>query len=84
LYFGNEADKKNQKFKLDAGNKLHEELSDAALARRATYNATASGKSNLLSDGELVEAVTSGELSLDEIETDQIPASTQAMAPRNS
>ncbi|MGK0399785.1 MAG: hypothetical protein ACJA0I_002090 [Gammaproteobacteria bacterium] len=84
MYFGNEADKKNQKFKLDAGNKLHEELSDAALARRATYNATASGKSNLLSDGELVEAVTSGELSLDEIETDQIPASTQAMAPRNS
>jgi hypothetical protein len=84
LYFGNEADKKNQKFKLDAGNKLHEELSDAALARRATYNATASGKSNLLSDGELVEAVTSGELSLDEIETDQMPASMQAMAPRNS
>jgi hypothetical protein len=31
LYFGNEADKKIQKFKLDAGNKLHEELSDAAL-----------------------------------------------------
>jgi hypothetical protein len=73
LYFGNEADKKIQKFKLDADNKLHEELSDASLARRATYNTTASGKSNFLGDGELAEAVTSGEISLDEIETDQMP-----------
>lgn len=81
LYFGNEADKKTQKNKLDAGSKLHKELSKAALARRATYNATASGKSNFLGDGELVEAITSGKISLDEIEAEQMPESMQAMAP---
>ena len=51
------------------------------MARRATYNATASGKANFLGDGELVEAVTSGEISLDEIEAEQMPKSMQAMAP---
>jgi Mg-chelatase subunit ChlD len=81
LYFGNEADKKIQKNKLDASNKLHDELSVAALARRATYNATTSGKANFLGKGELVEAVTSGEISLDEIEAEQMPESMQAMAP---
>ncbi|MFT5550004.1 MAG: hypothetical protein ACI9CO_001935 [Candidatus Azotimanducaceae bacterium] len=56
-------------------------MTDASLARRATYNATVSGKSNFLGDGELVEAVTSGEISLDEIETDQMPESMPKIAP---
>lgn len=81
LYFGNKADKKIQKNKLDASSKLHNELSEAALARRATYNATASGKANFLGDGELVEAVTSGKISLDEINSEQMPESMQAMTP---
>ena len=81
LYFGSEADKRIQKNKVDASSKLHNELSDAALARRATYNATASGKANFLGEGELVEAISSGKISLNQIGAEQMPESMQAMAP---
>ena len=48
LYYGDEEAKQSQKRKNEATSKLHDELSEAALARRATYNATASGKTNFL------------------------------------
>ena len=81
LYYGSEEEKVAQKSKLDASNKLHRELSEAALARRATFNATVSGKSNFLGEGELVDAITSGRVELDDIDKDELPASLQAMAP---
>jgi len=81
LFYGDEEDKKAQKRKLDATAKLREELSSEALARRDTYNATVSGKKNLLGEGELVDAITSGRIELDEIEQENLPASLQAMAP---
>jgi len=81
LYFGDAAAKKAQRAKLDANARLRKELSSEALARRDTFNATASGKANLLGDSELVEAVTSGRVELDEIEAKDLPASLQALAP---
>jgi Mg-chelatase subunit ChlD len=81
LYFGDEETRKVQKAKLDANARLREELSSEALARRDTFNATASGKVNLLGESELVDAVTSGRVELDEIEQENLPASLQAMAP---
>ncbi|MFT5656736.1 MAG: hypothetical protein ACI9KN_000005 [Gammaproteobacteria bacterium] len=81
LYYGDEEDKKLQKNKVDASSKLHEALSESALARRATYNATASGESNFLGDGELVEAISSGRISLDAIEAEQMPESLKALSP---
>jgi Mg-chelatase subunit ChlD len=81
LYFGDEETKKAQKAKLDANARLREELSSEALARRDTFNATASGKANLLGDSELVDAVTSGRVELDQIEEENLPASLQALAP---
>ena len=81
LYYGSEAEKKTQQSKLDATSKLHRELSAAALARRATFNATPSGKSNFLGAGELVDAITSGRVELDDIDKDDLPASLQALAP---
>jgi len=60
---------------------LRKELSSEALARRDTFNATASGKANLLGDRELVDAITSGRVELDEIEEENLPASLQALAP---
>ena len=81
LYYGDEEAKENQKKKILATSKLHEELSEAALARRATYNATASGKSNFLGKGELVDAISSGRVELDDIDKDDLPASLQALAP---
>ncbi len=81
LFYGNEDEKKAQKIKLDANAKLRKELSSTALARRDTYNATVSGKRNLLGKGELVDAITSGRVALEEIDQQDLPASLQAMAP---
>ena len=81
LYYGDEEAKASQKRKNVATSKLHDELSEAALARRATYNATTSGESNFLGKGELVEAISSGRVELDDIDKDDMPASLQALAP---
>lgn len=81
LYYGDEETKKAQQRKLDASQKLREELSTEALARRSEYNVTASGKKNFLGESELVDAITSGRVELDEIEVKNLPASIQAMAP---
>lgn len=81
LYYGDEETKKAQQRKLDASQKLREELSTEALARRSEYNVTASGKKNFLGESELVDAITSGRVELDEIEVKDLPASIQAMAP---
>jgi hypothetical protein len=81
LYFGDAEAKRAQQAKLEATARLRKELSSEALARRDTFNASASGKANLLGDSELVEAVSSGRVELEEIETKDLPASLQAMAP---
>ena len=81
LYYGDEETKKAQKSKLDANARLRKELSAEALARRDTFNATASGKANLLGESELVDAISSGRIELDTIEEENLPASLQAMAP---
>jgi hypothetical protein len=81
LYYGDEEAKDKQRKKNEATAKLHEELSEAALARRSTFNATASGESNFLGENELVDAISSGRIELDDIDRDDMPASLQAMAP---
>jgi Mg-chelatase subunit ChlD len=81
LYFGNREMKQAQQSKLKANARLRKELSSEALARRDSFNATASGKANLLGDRELVEAISSGRVKLDTIEEENLPASLQALAP---
>ena len=81
LYYGDKEAKDKQRKKNEVTAKLHEELSEAALARRATFNATASGESNFLGENELVEAISSGRIELDDIDRDDMPASLQALAP---
>ena len=81
LYFGDKEAKKAQQAKTEANDRLRKELSSEALARRDTFNATASGKANLLGESELVDAISSGRVELDEIEQENLPASLQAMAP---
>jgi Mg-chelatase subunit ChlD len=81
LYYGNEKTREAQQAKLDANARLRKELSKEALARRDTFNATASGKKNLLGESELVDAVTAGRIELDEIKPEELPASLRSMAP---
>ena len=79
LYFGNKDDKEKQALKLSATKKLHEEASETSRARRATYNATKSGKANFLGDNELVDAISSGRIDLKDIPEEELPAPIQSM-----
>ena len=54
------------------------------MARRATFNATTSGESNFLGESELVDAISSGRIELDDIDKGDMPASLQAMAPEDA
>lgn len=82
LYYGNEKDKAKQARKVAAATKLHKEASDESRARRATFNAAASGKNNFLGEGELVDAISSGRVDLSSIANEDLPASIQAMTPK--
>ena len=81
IFYGNEDELKKQAKKDAAGKKLREELSEAALARRSTFNATTSGEANLLGRNELVDAISSGRVELDDIAEEEMPARLRAMAP---
>ncbi len=81
LYYGSREDKAKMSEKMAATRKLHESSSVASRARRGAFNASAGGRANLLGNKELVDAVTSGEVDLDEIEEEALPESMKAMAP---
>ncbi len=79
LYYGSAADKARQERKLDAADRLRAEASVTSRARRAAFNASESGKTNLLGDKELVDAVASGRVDLGSIAPEELPAPMQAM-----
>jgi Mg-chelatase subunit ChlD len=82
LYYGSEEDKRRMSDKMAATAKLHEGASVTSRARRGAFNAAAGGKDNFLGDHELVEAIASGSVDLDEIERDALPEALKPMAPR--
>jgi Mg-chelatase subunit ChlD len=47
--------------------------------RRAVFNATESGRANLFGDQDLVENVTKGEVSLDDVPEEELPASMRTL-----
>lgn len=79
LYYGNEEEKAKQQTRLRASKKLHVSSSAAAQAKRADFNTSKGGDENFLGDGELVDAVSSGRLSLEEVVVTALPAPLQAM-----
>lgn len=81
LFYGNKQEKTKQKRKVAATTKLHKQASEESLARRATFNAASSGKSNFLGNGELIDAISSGRVELSSIANENLPESIQAMKP---
>lgn len=81
LYYGTREEKAKMKAKVAATDKLHASASVESRARRGVFNAAAGGRANRLGDNELVSAVASGALQLDEIEAEALPESLQPMAP---
>lgn len=81
LYYGSEEDKAKMAGKVAATEKLHASASIATRARRGTFNAAAGGRANLLGENELVDAISSGAVELDDIEPEALPAAMKPMAP---
>ena len=81
LYYGSVKEKVKQRRKVAASDKLHAGSSVESRARRATFNASKSGKANFLGDGELVDDVASGRVDISSIEESYLPEPMQAMAP---
>ena len=82
LYYGSVEDKEKKQMKMEATDKLHTSSSPASRARRAVFNASASGRTNLLGQGELVEDIASGRVDLSTIEKDRLPESLQDLSPK--
>ena len=80
LYYGTAEVKARMKSKVAATDKLHASASVAARARRGVFNATVGGRANLLGENELVDAISSGAVELDEIDTEALPAALKPMA----
>jgi Mg-chelatase subunit ChlD len=83
LYYGSREEKKRQQAKIAATEKLHGSSSVASRARRATFNATKSGETNLFGEKELVDDVASGRVDLSAVRGDELPATMQAMSPED-
>lgn len=81
LYFGTEEEKERMHAKVTATDKLTAASSPAALARRGVFNASEGGRSNLVGDNELLDALASGEVELGELEREALPEVMQPMAP---
>jgi len=81
LYYGTEEEKNKMHGKVAATVKLNEGASVASRARRGTFNASVGGRANLLGENELVAAIESGEVDLDELEEDELPETLKPMAP---
>jgi Mg-chelatase subunit ChlD len=81
LYFGTDEEKEKMRDKVAATDKLHDGASFASRARRGVFNASAGGRINLLGENELVDAVSSGAVDLNDIEEDALPESVAVMAP---
>ena len=80
LYYGTAEEKEKMQGKVAATDKLNEGASFASRARRGVFNASAGGKANLVGDNELVDAVASGSVDLDELEEDSLPEALKPMA----
>jgi Mg-chelatase subunit ChlD len=81
LYYGTEKEKERMLQKVAAADKLEALASVESRARRGVFNAAVGGTANLLGDNELVDAVASGEVELDELEPEALPEELKPMAP---
>ncbi len=81
LYYGSDEERERGSVKMSATAKLNEAAPVASLARRGVFNAADGGRKNMLGDKELVAAVERGEVDLDRLEADTLPAALKPMAP---
>jgi Mg-chelatase subunit ChlD len=80
LYYGSAEEREQMEVKLAATEKLAASAPVASLARRGVFNVGEGGRTNLLGEKELVEAVATGEVALADIDADALPEALKPMA----
>lgn len=81
LGYGDATSKAQAELKASATNKLHSFASAASRARRAAFNALDAGAQNLFGDNDLLVDIAEGEVALEAIEDEQLPAVLAELAP---
>lgn len=81
LYYGSDEEKHKMALKVAATEKFAASASAASRARRGVFNSSVGGKANLLGENELVDAIASGTVTLEEIDADALPESIKPLAP---
>ena len=79
LYYGTDEERKEKKKKQAATEKLHSGASVESRARRAMFNASKSGKTNQIGEGDLVEDVASGRTDLSTVAPEKLPEPMRTM-----
>ncbi|MCH8073991.1 MAG: VWA domain-containing protein, partial [Proteobacteria bacterium] len=81
LYYGSDEEKERMLKKVAATEKMELHASVATRARRGVFNAAVGGRANLLGENELVDAVASGVVDLNELDEADLPEALKPMAP---
>lgn len=81
LFYGDAEEKARLRAKEDATAKVHASGSTVSRAKRAAFNASAAGESNLYAGKDLVAAIDKGEVKLEALPASALPEPMQAMAP---
>lgn len=81
MYYGSRDEVAAMASKVEATERLSEEASVAARARRGVFNASEAGAGNFLGGRELVDDVASGRVDLSSVPEAELPASIAALPP---
>jgi len=79
LFYGNVEQMRGLNTKTFATRELTEVATTGARARRGVFNATESGRVNLFGDQDLVENISKGEVTLDSVPEEELPASLREL-----
>jgi len=79
MYYGTESERAATETKLASAEKLEADASLSSRARRAVFNASASGAASLFGERELLEDVAAGRVELADIPQEELPATLAAL-----
>jgi Mg-chelatase subunit ChlD len=81
LYYGSTEQRAAMEAKVDATERLNDEASVTARARRGAFNASAAGAGNFLGEQELVADVASGRVDIAAVPAAQLPPAVAGLPP---
>jgi len=79
IFYGSASYMEEMEEKKDTSDKLYEAAAPSAVAKRAIFNSSKSGKKNFLGAQELIHDLENNAIKISEIKTDELPAELQEM-----